>query len=496
MQLLKSDRQTVLRVCTALFAMFAGFLNACSSSDDDTITETDNSVPMSSTVSALLFEPCEGTTMLDCGAFEVPLIHGSTDNRSLSINVARLPGTGSGPHEPLLINLGGPGSGIEVLQDFASFNLLPASVREQFDVYGFDQRGVANPLRIDCDLLGNVDAAYPRDQNDVQTLVDDSTMLADACSAEFADQLQWVGSNSVVQDIEILRTKLGTPMLNIIGVSFGTRITALYLERFPNTSGRIILDASLPPGATIESLLTVPAEARQDSFEQMLNVCGTIVPDCDRLTIEDTFVSRVNNLLDEGDQETFNAFFDLLEAATEESDVAEILGPFLVDFALSGNSAQILSLVAMNDLEDDESDDVNDSITLERAVFCADDSTRPTFDSLVTTLGSLNEISDLFAEAIVGDIGSACVSWPEALDPVSDIHTVDGPAALVIGGADDVVTPISWSIATAEAIGGVLLTSDHQGHTTLFVRSNECVDSIAVEYLIDGTLPQEGTRCN
>ena len=58
------------------------------------------------------------------------------------------------------------------------------------------------------------------------------------------------------------------------------------------------------------------------------------------------------------------------------------------------------------------------------------------------------------------------------------------------------VTPISWSVEIAEAIGGVILTSDHQGHTTLFVRANECVDSIAVEYLIEGTLPQEGARCD
>ena len=168
MQLLKPDRQIVLRMCTALFVMlFAGILQACSTSDDDVISESENSVPFSSTDSSLLFEPCEGTTLLDCGLFEVPLIHGSTDNRRLSINVARLPGTGSGPHEPLLINAGGPGSGIEVLQDLAAFNLFPDSIREQFDLFSFDQRGVANPLRLDCDLLGNVCLLYtspsPRD---------------------------------------------------------------------------------------------------------------------------------------------------------------------------------------------------------------------------------------------------------------------------------------------------------------------------------------------
>lgn len=65
----------------------------------------------------------------------------------------------------------------------------------------------------------------------VSILVDDATLLADACYAEYTDQLQWVGSNAVVQDMEIMRKGLNVAKLNIIGVSFGTRITALYLAR-------------------------------------------------------------------------------------------------------------------------------------------------------------------------------------------------------------------------------------------------------------------------
>lgn len=192
-----------------------------------------------------IFEPCEDMPSLDCGVFEVPLIHGTTDSRRLSINVTRLPGTGDGPHEPLLLNLGGPGSGTEALRDVMG-NYVLDQVRERYDIIGFDQRGVANTLRVDCDQLGESEPfPYPRDQSDVQSLVDDATLLADACSAEYTDQLQWVGSNSVVQDMEIMRTKLNAPKLNIIGSSFGTRITALYLQRYPESSGRIILDAPL-----------------------------------------------------------------------------------------------------------------------------------------------------------------------------------------------------------------------------------------------------------
>ena len=235
----------------------------------------------------------------------------------------------------------------------------------------------------------------------MQILVDDSTMLADACSAEYSDSLQWIGSNAAVQDMEIMRSMLNAPKLNIIGASFGTRITMLYLERFPETSGRIVLDAPLRPNGKLDSLLLETSTAQQRSFEQMLNACGTTLPDCDRAAIEATFVARINSLIDNEDQEAFTAFFLLLSIGIEESDNGEFLAPLLIDYAVGGDPADMFALIKEFGLDDgDEQNNVegdegeNASITLERAVLCADDNSRPSVESLLTTLGRLNEVSD------------------------------------------------------------------------------------------------------
>jgi len=403
----------------------------------------------------------------------------------------------------LLLNLGGPGSGIELLREIASSGGIPASVRERYDIIGFDQRGVSNPLRVDCDQLGNAEPPpYPRDQTAVQALVDDATMLANACAAEYSDSLQWVGSNAVVQDMEIMRSMLNTPKLNIIGASFGARITMLYLERYPEASGRIVLDAPLRPNGKLDSLLLETSTAQQRSFEQMLYACGTTLPDCDRATVEAAFVARVNSLIDNEDQETLEAFLLLLTIGIEESDNGEFLAPLLIDYAFSGDPRNMFALIQEFGVDDgDEQDNVegdegdNASITLERAVICADDNSRPSVESLLSTLGRLNEVSDFFAEDLL-PLAATCVGWPEALDPMVDVQTTDAPASLVIGGSEDVNTPISWAVETAEAVGGVFLSSDHLGHTVVFERGNDCVDSIVVEFLIDGNLPSEGTVCN
>lgn len=475
------------KICKYLGSTLCLLLTACSNSGN----KTDND--------SIVMVPCEDITILKCGSFEVPLIHDSTDNRQISIGVAILPGTGDGPHEPLVVNFGGPGSGIEILQEIAMYNLIPASVRKHYDIVGFDQRGVGNPLRINCDHLGNVDSLlYPRGYADVQTLVDDSTQLANACSAQYTDSLQYVGSNSVVQDMEIMRNRLDAEKLNILGVSFGTRISMLYLERYPETTGRVVLDAPLRPNGKINSLLLETTDAQQVSFEQILNVCGSTLPDCERVDVEAAFVARVNSLLDNEDYDTFRAFIDLMFLAVEESDIGEILAPMLIDYAFYGDPEQVFAVLeqfGIEENEEEESDTGNSSITLERAVLCADDSFRPNTEQLINTLSDLNASSDFFAETML-PLAASCVGWPEAVDPLTEIRTTDAPASLVIGGSLDVNTPISWAIETAEAIDGVFLSSDHWGHTIVYTRDNQCVDSIVSDYLIEGILPPGGAVCN
>ena len=459
-------------------------LSACSSGTSNTPRAVDNEI---------VFEPCDDAPELDCGVFDVPLIHDSTDNRQISINVTRMPGIGEGPHEPLLLNIDGLGSGTQVLKDVAGSGRIPVSILESYDIIGFDQRGVSDPLRVDCDMLGDANSIrYPRDQGDVMTLVADFTPLADACSAEYSDQLQWVGSNAVVQDMDLMRSMLNAPKLNIIGASFGTRIAALYLGRYPDASGRVILDAPVRPNGKIDTLMLDTTDAQQGSFELMLDACGTTLPDCDRAEVETAFVARVNTLLDDGDLNVFNAFFNLLSTAVSDSETGELLAPLLIDYAISGDPTDLIAVI--QDFGLDEEDE-EDRLTLERAVFCADDAARPNVDSLLTRLETLNESSDIFAEEIL-PLAASCVGWPEALDPVSDIRTAEAPASLVIGGNRDVNTPISWAVETADAIGGVFIESGHSGHTTLFVRENDCVDSMVVDFLLDGTLPPTGTVCN
>jgi len=101
--------------------------------------------------------------------------------------------------------------------------------------------------------------------------------------------------------------------------------------------------------------------------------------------------------------------------------------------------------------------------------------------------------------------GSAAYSeLPHALWPVRDEDAYDGPftlaasspTALVIGTTFDPATPYSGAVGLARALGNArLLTMDGDGHTAYGQGNSACIDSATEAYLVDGTLPAEGTLC-
>jgi hypothetical protein len=65
----------------------------------------------------------------------------------------------------------------------------------------------------------------------------------------------------------------------------------------------------------------------------------------------------------------------------------------------------------------------------------------------------------------------------------------------VIGTVGDPATPYEWAQQMADALeSGTLLTYEGDGHTAFFT-GGECIQQAVVDYLVDLTVPAEGTRC-
>ncbi len=83
-----------------------------------------------------------------CGKIAVPVNYDNPDAGTATLALIRFPATGERIGS-LIINPGGPGeSGIEAATGIVEG--MPASVRERFDLVGFDPRGVAASTPASC----------------------------------------------------------------------------------------------------------------------------------------------------------------------------------------------------------------------------------------------------------------------------------------------------------------------------------------------------------
>ncbi|MFJ2610573.1 alpha/beta hydrolase, partial [Streptomyces sp. NPDC087425] len=84
------------------------------------------------------------------------------------------------------------------------------------------------------------------------------------------------------------------------------------------------------------------------------------------------------------------------------------------------------------------------------------------------------------------DFTSGCTGWPVPPKNPPQPHPVhSAPPILVVGGAHDPATPLSWARGLAASIdGSALLTRTDDGHTGLL--NSACARAAEVEYLVSG----------
>ena len=66
---------------------------------------------------------------------------------------------------------------------------------------------------------------------------------------------------------------------------------------------------------------------------------------------------------------------------------------------------------------------------------------------------------------------------------------------LVVSTTHDPATPYEAGVHLADTLDAALLTVEGTNHSAYLVTGNSCVDEIVDAYLIDLTLPADGTTC-
>ncbi|WP_246257321.1 alpha/beta hydrolase [Amycolatopsis anabasis] len=452
---------------------------------------------------------------LQCARLTVPLDYANPGGDTITIGILRH--QASKPDQRigvLAVNPGGPGaSGMQAAASLAS-QVGKSPLGERFDLVGFDPRGVGSSQpQVRCLTGPERDAERAEDLDTdgspegVAKQEAEAKDFAAKCAqrTEHGDaMLANLGTRDVVKDMDVLRSALGDEKLTYLGYSYGTRIGYSYAEAFGRNVRAMVLDGALDPSQdSVESLVAQGAGFGK-AFGKFAAWCAP-QQDCalggDPAGATKAFQDLARPLIDnpvevgDGRRLTFgDATLAVIQALYSEQ-LWETLNSGLNDLK-RGRGATLMALADQYN-ERDRSGNYATTQDAFTAVHCVDD----------PRVTDKNEIADAErrydAAAPFLDDGrpngpalDSCAFWPVPNTSQPHQPTVEGiPPVLVVSTTNDPATPYEAGVNLAKAMKGGLLTFEGTQHT-VFLQGNACVDGAGTAYLVNGTLPAEGTRCS
>jgi pimeloyl-ACP methyl ester carboxylesterase len=503
---------TVVAVTTSGGDQHAHGRSADSSTTATTRAATPTTLP--ALASDLVWSDCGGG--FQCGQLTVPVDWHAPAGDRLQLALARHPATGPEPRAgSLVINYGGPGdAGTEHLR--AVWARLPDAIRARFDVVSWDPRGTGQSRPIDCVDDGTLDAGLdldpvPRDEATLQAVHAWDLELAQGCAARMGAYATSVGTRNTARDLEAIRRALGEAKLTFLGYSYGTKIGIVYAQMFPANVAAMVLDG--PADWWQEPLLFARTQAKgfADALQAFLSWCEN-EPTCALRNngapraVFDQLLDRVQrdpppaNYLLSGVLRTGRLDFNTFMAGVISMLYDETRGWPALAGALSATAAGGAgALLSLADQYLGRAPNGTWSPLVEsNSVISCDDGPYPAPRS------DDEELADIATfQAELPPFGGSwaqtpCLGMPRPPtdEQLGDVHVSGVPPILIVGTTGDPATPYAGALVYQQRIArSALLTFVSTEHTAYGSQRSTCIDQAVDAYLLEGTLPAPGTRC-
>ena len=434
---------------------------------------------------------------LSCTTMLAPLDYADPDGTAITLAVAKRPADSGRRLGSLIINPGGPGgSGVAYVGYFNAAGL------ENYDIIGWDPRGVGRSTPVVCYDASDLDRYFsmdssPDDPGEMQARIDEQIKFGQSCLSKSGALLEHISTMETVRDLDLLRGLVGDSKINYFGSSYGTKIGALYAELFPQRVGRMVLDGAV----NINSKSKIN---QVDGFERALHHFAAWCADegCRLGAQQEDVLSKIKGFLDQLDQQPLAVdggrtlsqqqgveavFYAMYGGTASWPDLRDALTAAIFD----GDGAGMLQLADASDRRDRDGT-YGQLMYSFPAIRCLD--TRA--DSVRAAEKKLAEESR--RDPILGRLNGpdlVCPLWPVKPAPKQPVVDANGaPPIVVVGTTGDPATPYEYAVAMAsELSSGVLVTFDGEGH--LAYGQSSCVKSLVDAYLVRGQVPRDGTRC-
>jgi pimeloyl-ACP methyl ester carboxylesterase len=214
------------------------------------VVDTTPVVPRTWQLGSLTLKPCELgqpnsglSTAAWCAPFDVPEDRAHPQGRHLSLNLALVRSSAQVPlTDPVVMLAGGPGQAATESYPAVAGALAPLLAHR--NILLLDQRGTGKSHPLQCgggESAGGVDDTVSYDENALRK-------ETEACLAKVEKNAdpRFYTTTDAVADLEDVRKALGSPLFNLVGVSYGTRVAQRYAAEHADGVRSIVLDGVAP----------------------------------------------------------------------------------------------------------------------------------------------------------------------------------------------------------------------------------------------------------
>ncbi|MEO5781528.1 MULTISPECIES: alpha/beta hydrolase [Arthrobacter] len=448
---------------------------------------------------------CE--TGFQCAKVKVPLDYAKPDGERIEIAALKLPAKGD-KKGSLLINPGGPGgSGYDFVRDAGTTNISD-KVQANYDLVGFDPRGVMRSAPVTCLTDAERDASRAKvfeldTDAGLEAALKENKAIADQCVEKTGPVLAHIDTISAAKDLDILRGVLNDTKLNYLGYSYGTFLGATYASLYPDNVGRMVLDGALDPSISYEELTLGQAKAFEKAISSYVASCQleqgcplTGSTENGVQQIRDAIRSAEENPLPskDGRKVTGSLFVSALIIPLYNNSNWPVLTRALSQ-AMAGDGTAMMALADFGADREPSGNYTSNSGFAFSAINCLDYPMATDAASLRAEEKDLREASPTLGYYFAYG-GANCKDWPyENVRTPAPVEYNGSAPIVVIGTTGDPATPVQWASALRKQLGNAsLLTWEGEGHTA-YGRSNSCIGNAVNDYLVDGKVPADNTVC-
>ncbi|MDQ9125037.1 alpha/beta hydrolase [Serratia fonticola] len=455
------------------------------------------------------WQPCNSTAFqhwfsdgpppagLQCGYVEAPL-SGQNAAQTVRLALTRLPAVGPKKGSVVIIadGPGSPGINPQIAEQGPAWRL-----QKSYDIIGYDPRGVGQSTpKISCQLTASEETPSP-DENDIPGAEQQARDMVAACIKQTgADVVQHMGTHEAVNDLDAIRRALGEPALSAVAYSYGTKVAALYAERFPKKTRALVLDGVV--------------NLKDDDFTQRINQERgfqqsflRFADDCEKngscpLTSEPNRAIQLYHRMLHKLHDT--PFVTPSGYEISADDVITLTRNLLPRRERWPELATALRKIDAGKADDAVTDLIDESYTPDaddaRTVITCADMAKPDADQQllrrqrqqINTAASFPNYLPLHEYPL-----ETCDFWPYSghVEPHVPLLSTALPPLLFITQRYDPVTPYRNAREMASSFKSPLITREGDGHTLALTGVDGCVDSAVVDYLLSPKKPRRDKSC-